>query len=126
MFLKVFLINLFRASGEAILGTLKYLPMAFYTAFIHKKFSRLRRGDFRYTTIPLYSAVVLSLFRASGEAILDTQRCLDDRFCNIRKILCVFLSRNTIKAMVFQHFCSENTIKAMVFQHFAYFRKSAQ
>ena len=37
----------FRASGEAILGTLKYLSMH----FTMKIFSRLRRGDFRYTKI---------------------------------------------------------------------------
>ena len=42
------------------------------------------RADIRSDIDALYSAVVLSLFRASGEAILDTQRCLDDRFCNSR------------------------------------------
>ena len=42
--------------------------------FNDKNFSRLRRGDFRYTKIFFYSAVSLIIFRASGEAILGTQR----------------------------------------------------
>ena len=46
----------------------------------------------------------VKLFSASGEAILDTQRYLDDRFCIIRQILCVFLSTNTIKPVVFYYF----------------------
>ena len=45
--------KIFRASGEAILGTLKYFSVLFYTAtaYLRRKF-----------------------FRASGEAILGTQR----------------------------------------------------
>ena len=39
-----------------------------------KKFSRLRRGDFRYTKIFYNSILLLKNFRASGEAILGTQR----------------------------------------------------
>ena len=45
--------KIFRASGEAILGTLKY----FSEGFLNKIFSRLRRGDFRYTTI-LYQSTL--------------------------------------------------------------------
>ena len=39
----------FRAFGEAILGTPRYVSMHFLFIFV----SRLRRGDFRYTTIGL-------------------------------------------------------------------------
>ena len=39
------LLNLFRASGEAVIGTLRYLS----DVFLAKSCSRLRRGDFRYT-----------------------------------------------------------------------------
>ena len=45
--LALFYIICFRASGEAILGTLKY----FNLSFLSKIVSRLRRGDFRYTKI---------------------------------------------------------------------------
>ena len=43
--------------------------------FTIKTFSRLRRGDFRYTTISCMNHILrLKFFLASGEAILGTQR----------------------------------------------------
>ena len=41
------LINCFRAFGETIVGTQRYFSKQFLVQFV----SRLRRGDFRYTTI---------------------------------------------------------------------------
>ena len=37
-------------------------------------FTQLRRGDFRYTTILLLAFSYIKFVRASGEAILGTQR----------------------------------------------------
>ena len=50
-FLKHLLIIFVRASGEAILGTQRY----FLKHLLNNIFSRLRRGDFRYTTISWYT-----------------------------------------------------------------------
>ena len=55
------------ASGEAILGTLKHFAMHFAI----QNFSRLRRGDFRYTKIFVIAFYDYLLY-ASGEAILGT------------------------------------------------------
>ena len=43
-------------------------------------FQGLRRGHFRYTTILYNSILLLKFFRASGEAILGTQRYFITRF----------------------------------------------
>ena len=48
--------------------------IVFLMDFAVKKFSRLRRGDLRYTKIFFYSVLLLKFVRASGEAILGTQR----------------------------------------------------
>ena len=45
-----------------------------------KDFSRLRRGDFRYTKMFLNSILLLNLFRASGEAISGALRHVSERF----------------------------------------------
>ena len=66
---------MFRASGEAILNTQRCFSKHFLIEFC----SRLRRGDFRYTTI-LFKAFSYSKFFASGEAILGTQRCFSTHF----------------------------------------------
>ena len=59
-----------RASGEAVLGTQRCLPKDVLT----KVSSRLRRGDFRYTTIHSNLFSYRKTGRASGETILGTQR----------------------------------------------------
>ena len=77
-------IKFFSASGEAILGTQRYLYVRSQYVLLYKIFSRLRRGHFRYTTIScMYvhsTFCYIKFFRASGEAILGTQRYLDDLF----------------------------------------------
>ena len=64
---------LFRASGEAISGTQRYFSKHYLIVF-----SRLRRGDLRYTTL-LFKALSF-FFRASGEAILGTLKYVFDAF----------------------------------------------
>ena len=64
-----------RPSGEANLGTIKYVSKRFVSQIC----SRLRRGDFRYTK--LCSVHALRFFvRASGEAILGTLKYFSQRF----------------------------------------------
>ena len=48
----------------------------FAYAFPYEIVQRLRRSDFRYTTTPSCTFYHIKLFRASGEAILGTQRYL--------------------------------------------------
>ena len=66
----------FLASGEAILGTQRYFSKHFTVYF----FSRLRRGDFRYTTILFKAFSYYCFLFASGEAILGTQRYFSKHF----------------------------------------------
>ena len=66
----VFILDFARASGETVSGTQRYI----LKDFLIKIYSRLRRGDFRYTTILPKGFSYLILVRASGEAILGTQR----------------------------------------------------
>ena len=79
-----------RASGEAFLGTLKYVPMqCSYSHFCRTSGEavlstcfnaglliwfclRLRRGDFRYTKIVINANLLIWFVRASGEASLGT------------------------------------------------------
>ena len=65
----VFLIFFVRASGEAILGTLKYFP----ERFLNKKCSRLRRGDLG-TLKYVSEGFLIYVFRTSDKAILGIQR----------------------------------------------------
>mgnify|MGYP000515058162 CR=1 FL=1 len=67
---------LVRASGEAIVGTQRY----FSNNLLFSCCSRLRRGDFRYTTILFKAIYDLKKIRASGEAILGTQRYFSKHF----------------------------------------------
>ena len=105
--------KIFRASGEAILGTQRYFskrfPIRIFQAcaplhllmqlfckpvrryilicicfsmhFTIKNFSRLRRGDFRYTETFYNSILLFKFVRASGEAILDTLTYFTIAFC---------------------------------------------
>ena len=54
-FSRQFLVNLAHVSGEAILGTQRYFSKQFLSSFL---VSRLRQGDFRYTTICFQSILV--------------------------------------------------------------------
>ena len=55
-----------------------------------KFFSRLRRGDFRYTKIFYNSILLLKIVRASGEAILGTQRYFSKDALIPTSLLCGF------------------------------------
>ena len=70
----------FRASGEAILGTLKY----FSERFLTKTSSRLRRVGFRYTKMFSYSVLHRKIFRAAGEAILGTLKYFPIAFYTVK------------------------------------------
>ena len=58
--------------------------------FAIKNLSRLRRGDFRYTKIFYNSILLLKIFRASGEAILGTQRYFSKDALIPTSLLCGF------------------------------------
>ena len=66
----VFILQFDRASGETVSDTQRYILKDFHI----KIYSRLRRGDFGYTTILPNGCSYLILVRASDETILSTQR----------------------------------------------------
>ena len=89
--------------------------------FTIKIFSRLRRGDFRYTKIFFLTFSYVFFFRASGEAILGTQRYLDDatRRDNIRDNIRDYpstLSKHFTQAL-YQSTLSKHFIKVFL-KHF--------
>merc|ERR1711924_360053 len=70
----VFLIKCFRASGEAILGTQRFLEQCvFFIKFVRASCEAIL-GTQRYLEQCVF---LIKLFRASGEAILGTQRYLE-------------------------------------------------
>ena len=81
-----------RACGEAIRGTQRYVEARFSTIAVYHPPVFLAVEDDRVSTIivclPGYYrgsqyVFLISIFRASGEAILGTQRYLEARFSTI-------------------------------------------
>ena len=121
--LYVFCLNFVRASGEAILGTQRYLEQCVFLTFVSclrrgdfrytktcsmcftlKNCSRLRRGDFRYTTI-LYPSTLSKHF-------IQTlyQSTLSKHF--IQALYQSILSKHLIKALCHSTL-SKHFIKAL-------------